>query len=65
MRSDEGDIRRCLQTERLVSLSTALAAVEEVLLDVLKNGEPGAASLIRGSVDAVSASDALAEVWST
>lgn len=48
-----------------MSLSTALAAVEEVLLDVLKNGEPGAASLIRGSVDAVSASDALAEVWST
>ena len=36
-----------LQTERLVRLGTALGAVEEVLLDILQDIEPGAASCVR------------------
>ena len=48
------------ETERFVSLLTALAAVEEVRLDVLEDGEEHAASLV-GRHAAIGASDALGE----
>lgn len=48
------------QTERLVDLLTALSAVEEVRLDVLKNREEHAARRMGGDV-AVGAGDALGD----
>ena len=47
------------ETKSLVRLGAALGAVEEVLLDVVQDGEPGAAGRIGGGVLAVRASDAL------
>lgn len=48
---------RDLQTERLVHVFAALAAVEEVLLDVVSDGEQVAASGVRGCVHTIGASN--------
>jgi hypothetical protein len=45
----------CSQTESLVSLGVALATIEQVLLDIFQDREPGAASCVCGSVNAVGA----------
>ena len=54
-------ISGCLQTEGLVSLSSALTAVEEVGLDIVQDGEPGAACCVGSGVLAVGASDATSD----
>ena len=51
----------CLQTKRLVSLCIALAAQEEVLLDVVEHGEPSAAGGIGGGVNAIGTGDSLGD----
>ena len=45
------------QAQRLVDVLSALAAVEQVLLDVVADGEESAASCIRRGVDTVGTSD--------
>ena len=49
------------QTKGLVDLLTALAAVEQVLLDVVANGEESAAGRVGRGVHAVGASDPAGE----
>ena len=50
-----------LQTKGLVSLCGTLRAIEEVLLYILEDREPGAASGVGGSVLAVGASYSLSD----
>lgn len=56
-RQNTSDFEVNLQTERLVNVFTALAVVEEVLLDIITDGEQRAASCVGGCVHSVGASD--------
>ena len=49
------------QTEGLVNVLSALAAVEQVLLDVVADGEEGAAGRVVHHVDAIGTGDAADE----
>ena len=59
----EGETNRVVerQTQRLVHFLSTLGAVEEVLLDVLQDREPGAASFVRRSVLAIGTSNTSSE----
>ena len=46
MANDVEELRGHLQAGGLVGLGAALASVEEVLLDVIQDGEPGAARFV-------------------
>lgn len=47
--NDLEEMWRHVQTDRLMCLGTTLASVEEVLLDVVQDGEPGAARFVANS----------------
>ena len=49
--------RQHLQTERFVDVFTTLAVVEEVLLDIITNGEQRATGCVGDSVHSVGTSD--------
>lgn len=56
-KQNTSDLKVDSQTERLVDVFTTLAVVEEVLLDIVTNGEQRAASCVGGCVHSVRTSD--------